>query len=73
MLHAVAIARDLYGRRVIFDHEIADVLPFSREGLDACWASGRTVIGLGEVMLVEARGVAGREVDERSSWGIQSL
>lgn len=34
--HAVAIVDDLYGQRVVMDHELANALPFSKEALDNC-------------------------------------
>lgn len=65
--HAVSIIRDPFGRRVILDHEAPEALPFSKEALDLCVASRRTVVGLEEVMLVTTRKQAAQAAV--SAWG----
>lgn len=68
--HAVAIADDLYGRRVVMDHELADALPLSQEALDNCCGAGLTCDGLTEVVLVQAVGRKAYAVDERAKCDI---
>lgn len=68
--HAVAVVDDLYGRRVILDHEVAEALPLSRGAFEVCCGERKSIERLAEVVLVRAVGRKAHDRDERSVWGM---